>query len=517
MPPSPLGLPGGTAESILSQAPDALLLVDPAGVIRYANPAVGPLLGYAPEDLQGRPVEDLVPERFRETHVRYRTLFSAAPVAREMAARVVALSARRADGREIPVEIRLAPLESGDGRYVVAAMRDVSERRRMLEDLQAARQEAERANRAKTRFLVTASHDLRQPLQTLQLLAGALVRQLEGQPAADLVMRQLRAMDSMADLLNVLLDVSKLESGGVRPTLAEVSMADLFMELARHFEAAAASRGLAMTVAAPPLVIRSDRVLLRQLLQNLVSNALKFTREGGVHLAAMHLHGVVVVTVTDTGIGIAAPDLERIFDEYFQVAGAGAGAGAGQGGFGLGLTIVRRLASLLNIQVAVESAPGQGTTFRLTLPADALVTSPAAAGPPSGNSLPAGAALKPAVLIVEDDAPVRAALELLLSLEGYPVQSAGTAADALALFRAHRDEIDIVLTDYHLDNEETGLSVLKQLRTIAGRDLPAVVLSGDTSSIVGNLVAIDRVRVLRKPADVAQLVGAMEALFGESA
>jgi PAS domain S-box-containing protein len=513
MPPIHFGLPGGAAEAILSQAPDALLLVDATGVIRYANPAVWPLLGYAPEDLHGKPVEVLVPERFRDTHVRYRTLFTAAPMAREMAARVVALSAQRADGGEIPVEIRLAPLDSGDGRYVVAAIRDVSDRRQMLEDLQAARQEAERANRAKTRFLVTASHDLRQPLQTLQLLAGALVRQLEGQPAADLVMRQLRAMDSMADLLNVLLDVSKLESGGVRPTLAEVSLADLLLELARHFEAAAASRGLGMTVSAPPLVIRSDRVLLRQLLQNLVSNALKFTREGGVRLEAVEVAGRVVVTVTDTGIGIAAADLERIFDEYFQVAGAG----AGQGGFGLGLTIVRRLASLINIQLAVESTPGRGTTFRLTLPADALVAAPATAGPTPGVALPAGTALKPAVLIVEDDAPVRTALELLLSLEGYPVQSAGTAADALKVFAAHRDEIDIVLTDYHLDNGETGLSVLKQLRAMAGRDLPAVVLSGDTSSIVGNLAAIDRVRVLRKPADVAQLVAAMETLFGESA
>jgi PAS domain S-box-containing protein len=513
MPPSRFGLPAATAEAILAQAPDALLLVDAGGVIRYANPAVWPLLGYAPEDLHGKTIEALVPDRFRETHVRYRSAFSDAPVAREMGARIVALSAQRADGTEIPVEIRLAPLQSTAGRFVVAAMRDVSERREMTEELRRARQIAERASEAKTRFLATASHDLRQPLQTLQLLAGALARQVEGTPAADLVTRQLRALDSMADLLNVLLDVSKLETGGVQPALAEVPLAALFADLERHFEAAAASRGLEVSVSAPQVVVRSDRVLLRQLLQNLLSNALKFTREGGVRLAAEEGPDGVVITVTDTGIGIAPADLERIFDEYFQVAGAG----GGQAGFGLGLTIVRRLAVLLGLTLSVASEPGRGTTFRLVLPASAVVTSPTPQDPVAGASATTAAALKPAVLIVEDDAPVRTALELLLSLEGYPVRSAGTAAEAVATFRAHGDEIDIVLTDYHLDEGETGLAVLGQLRELAGRDLPAVVLSGDTSSIVGNLAAIERVRVLRKPVDAARLVTAMEALFGESA
>jgi len=254
-------------------------------------------------------------------------------------------------------------------------------------------------------------------------------------------------------------------------------------------------------------------VLLRQLLQNLLSNALKFTREGGVRLAAEAGADGIVITVADTGVGIAPADLERIFDEYFQVAGAG----GGQGGFGLGLTIVRRLAALLGLTLSVTSVPGEGTTFRLVLPAAAVVTSPTPADPAAGTSSTAGAALKPAVLIVEDDAPVRTALELLLSLEGYPVRAAGTAAEAIAMFRAHGDHIDIVLTDYHLDRGETGLAVLGQLRELAGRDLPAVVLSGDTSSIVGNLAAIERVRVLRKPVDAAGLVTTMEALFGESA
>jgi CheY-like chemotaxis protein/two-component sensor histidine kinase len=372
---------------------------------------------------------------------------------------------------------------------------------------------AARADRAKTRFLATASHDLRQPLQTLQLLAGALVRQVQDTPAADLVTRQLRALDAMADLLNALLDVSRLESGGVQPILAEVSLRELCTDLGRNFEAAAAARGLALEVSCPEVTVRTDRVLLRQLLQNLVSNALKFTREGGVRVTVGDAAAGVVITVADSGIGIPPDELGRIFDEYYQVAGVH----TEQRGFGLGLTIVRQLARLLGLALEVESAPGQGTSFRLTLPPELRVADAAVSAPGPGVATPASTALKPAVLIVEDDAPVRSALELLLSLEGYPVRAVGTAGAAIATFREFGHDIDIVLTDYHLEDGETGLGVLRQLRELAGRDLPAVVLSGDTSSFVANLAATERVRVLRKPVDPAVLVATMEALFGEAA
>jgi CheY-like chemotaxis protein len=220
-----------------------------------------------------------------------------------------------------------------------------------------------------------------------------------------------------------------------------------------------------------------------------------------------------VITVADSGIGIQADELGRIFDEYYQVAGVH----TEQRGFGLGLTIVRQLVRLLGFALEVESAPGQGTSFRLTLPAELRVAEAAAAAPGPGVATPASSALKPAVLIVEDDAPVRSALELLLSLEGYPVRAVGTADAALATFREFGHDIDMVLTDYHLGDGATGLGVLRQLRELAGRDLPAVVLSGDTSSFVANLAATERVRVLRKPVDPAVLVATMEALFGDAA
>lgn len=513
MAPSRSGLPPALAEAILAQAPDALVLVDAGGLVRFVNPAVTALLGYPAAALLGQPVETLIPERFRSAHTRYRDLYAASPVAREMGARVVALSARTATGDEIPVEIRLAPVVAGGEHYTVAALRDVRDRRQIMDELREARLVAERADRAKTRFLATASHDLRQPLQTLQLLAGALVRQVQDTPAADLVTRQLRALDAMADLLNALLDVSRLESGGVQPILADVALRDLCTDLGRHFEAAAAARGLALAVSCPEVTVRTDRVLLRQLLQNLVSNALKFTREGGVRVTVADGAGGVVITVADTGIGIPPDELGRIFDEYYQVAGVH----TEQRGFGLGLTIVRQLARLLGLGLGVESAPGQGTSFLLTLPPELRVADAAVSAPGPGVATPASTALKPAVLIVEDDAPVRSALELLLSLEGYPVRAVGTAGAAIATFREFGHDIDIVLTDYHLGDGETGLGVLRQLRELAGRDLPAVVLSGDTSSFVANLAATERVRVLRKPVDPAVLVATMEALFGEAA
>jgi two-component system, sensor histidine kinase len=510
MSPSRVGLPGSVAEALLDQAPDAVLLVDTTGVIRFANPAVTRLLGYPSDALVGRLIETLVPDRYRDSHSQVRATYEARPAVREMGARVVALAARREDGGEVPVEIRLAPVEVDGLTFTVATVRDVSERRAMVEELKSARLAAERADRAKTRFLATASHDLRQPLQTLQLLAGALLRQVSSGSAAELVNRQLRALDGMAELLNTLLDVSKLESGAVQPVRSSVALPTLFAELGRHFEAAAAARRLRLSVSCAPVAVHTDRVLLRQLLQNLLNNAIKFTPRGGVSLAATESAEGVRITVQDTGIGIPAGELERIFDEYYQVASGS----SEQRGFGLGLTIVRQLARILGLTLAVDSAPGSGTAFNVLVP-PALCLGPAAveSGVPAGVAV-GEASLKPRVLIVEDDGAVRTALELLLSLDGYPVRSAATASAAIAAFRDEGDGIDIVLTDYHLDDGATGLGVLRTLRELAGRDLPAVVLSGDTSPILASLAGLNRVRVLRKPVDAAVLVTTMEELFG---
>jgi len=498
---------------MVHHAPDALLLVDGQGVIIYVNAAAASLFGYPAAELAGLAIEQLVPEQSRGIHARYRAGFSRAPATREMGARLVALAARRRDGTEFPAEIRLAPIEEtgpDGGTLVLAAVRDVTDRRRITDELRAARAEADSANQAKSRFLATASHDLRQPLQTLQLLNAALTRRLTSDADLDLVQRQQAALESMADLLNALLDITRLESGAIRPNLDRVPVADVLADLQRQFEAVAAARNLALGIAPTTACVRTDRILFRQILQNLINNALQYTREGGVTVDFRDESAGLVLRVADTGVGIPAPELDRVFDEYYRVDTKG----PRPRGFGLGLTIVRQISRLLGYTVKVESELGRGTTFSLHIPAGSLVAMPAGANLAPGPATAGPDVPKPGVLVVEDDPAVRDALDLVLTLEGYPTRVADSAAAALHTFTASGADIDVVVSDFQLGPGRNGLELLEELRHMAGRDLPAVILSGDTSPVLARIGAVPRVAMLRKPVDARQLVVKLEELFG---
>ncbi|MEQ1803054.1 MAG: ATP-binding protein [Gammaproteobacteria bacterium] len=505
----------GIAQEMVHHAPDALLLVDARGQIVYVNAAAVELFGYTASELIGQTIEQLVPAQSRGIHERYRDGFLSAPATREMGARLVALSACRKDGTEFPAEIRLAPVEDTDGRgdgvgYILAAVRDVTDRRRITDELRAARAEADGANKAKSRFLATASHDLRQPLQTLQLLNAALASRLTGDTNLDLVHRQHEALDSMADLLNALLDITKLESGNIRPNLEVVSLAEVLGDLQRQFDDVAASRNLTLTVRPTGLCVRTDRILFRQVLQNLLNNALQYTREGGVTVHFEQDAAGLAIRVADTGVGIPAPELDRVFDEYYRVDTKG----PRPRGFGLGLTIVRQISRLLGYTVRVESELGLGTTFILRIPAASLVATPGAVAVQARPAAARPDVPKPAVLIIEDDAAVRDALDLVLTLEGYPTRVADSAVAAMETFASHGAEIDVVVSDFHLGAGRNGLELLEEMRGEAGRDLPAVILSGDTSPVLARIGSVSRVVLLRKPVDARQLIVQLEELFG---
>ncbi|MEZ5566479.1 MAG: ATP-binding protein [Gammaproteobacteria bacterium] len=495
---------------MLQEAPDALLLVNDRGLIVAINAAATTLFGYPPTGLLGQAIELLVPQQSRDIHQRFRHGFEVAPTTREMAARLVALSALRHDGSEFPAEIRLAPIQRDGERYVLAAVRDVTDRRRMTDELRAARAEADGANKAKTRFLATASHDLRQPLQTLQLLNAALSRKLEDPQSRDLVQRQQAALDSMADLLNSLLDITKLESGAVRPNLVVVPLMEVLADIRRQSEDLASARGLSLLVPATRVYLSTDRVLLRQLLQNLITNALQYTREGSVTLAVRHEAEALAIEVSDTGIGIPDDEIDRVFDEYYRVNSPD----NQQRGFGLGLTIVRQISRLLGYRMTVESMTGRGTTFAVHMPLSAVVDIHDQQIARSIQSARHSAMYKPAILIVEDDTAVRDALELVLGLEGYPTRVAACAEDAEQIFASHGDGIDVVVSDYHLPSGRNGVELLDSLRVRAQRDLPAVILSGDTSSMLADIESLSRVSLLRKPVDAHRLVNKIEELFG---
>ena len=350
--------------SALESAPDATVIVDGAGTILFSNQQVSTVFGYQPEQVVGLNVDLLLPERFRARHALHRERFAADEQVRPMGAGLE-LFARRRDGTEFPVEISLSPIRDGGRTFVAAAIRDVTDHKRIAAELVAAREVADRANLAKSRFLATASHDLRQPLQTLSLLNGMLRRLAIDRDIAEALGRQEQAIAAMSRLLNALLDISKLESGAIKPEPTDFVVAKLFEELRSEFAQLASNKGLELQVEPCADCVHSDPSLIEQILRNLVANAIKYTREGWVRLRCLHETGVVRIEVLDSGVGIAPDQLPFIYDEFYQV---GVPTNTVREGYGLGLSIVQRLVKLLGINLSVRSEPGKGSVFALDLP-----------------------------------------------------------------------------------------------------------------------------------------------------
>ncbi len=522
-------LTGELARSALEAAPDALIIVDGGGTVRFANRQASALFGYRHEQLIGQGVEQLLPERFRRCHVSHREGYLTAPRPRPMGASL-ALFARHRDGREFPVEISLSPIDAGGRPLVAAAIRDVSERKRVEAELTAAREaseraraaadqarrvadhlrevadearrSADRANQAKSRFLATASHDLRQPLQTLSLLNGALRRMVASPDAAQVLSQQEQAVGTVSRLLNALLDISKLESGAVQPAPRDFRIAAVLAAVRQAFAVMAEKQGLELRVESCEQSVHSDPAMVEQILRNLVSNAVKYTPKGHVQVRCRREPDALRIEVQDTGVGIPAAQLAYIYDEFYQI---GEGATSPRDGYGLGLSIVQRLVKLLDARLEAESEVGRGSVFALLLP---LARTGATEAPPEAVRAAAAPTGSAHVLLVEDDASVRDATAMLLRVEGYRVTAVGSLSDAL---RAVLEASPVLLiTDYHLGNGELGTEVIAATRERLGTDLKAILLTGDTSAVIREMRADPHLRILSKPVDAEQLLTALK-------
>ena len=369
---------------------------------------------------------------------------------------------------------------------------------------------ADRANQAKSRFLATASHDLRQPLQTLSLLNGMLRRLAKEREITDALARQEQAIAAMSRLLNALLDISKLESGAIKPEPTDFVVATLFEEMRAEFAELAADKGLELQVETCTDRVHSDPSLIEQILRNLVANAIKYTREGWVRLRGQHDDAVVRIEVLDSGVGIAANHLPYIYDEFYQ---AGVPANAVREGYGLGLSIVQRLVKLLGLNLSVRSEVGRGSVFTLEIP---LSTGQGTQQVPTFAPT-VGAAPRPAksphVLVVEDDPAILGATRMLLRVEGYRVTTAVSLAEAVEKAREHKD-IDVLVTDYHLGEGQTGSDVITAVRGVLSPKLKTILVTGDTSRAIKELSADDQLRVTSKPVDADELLRSLRTLIG---
>jgi two-component system, sensor histidine kinase len=496
--------------SVLDSAPDAMIIIDAAGTIVFANKQVMALFGYEPREIKGQPVEILLPERFRGRHVSHRQGYATNVRIRPMGAGLDLFALRR-DGTEFPVEISLSPIQDGDRTIVAAAIRDVTERRQTQLALQAANETAEAANKAKSRFLATASHDLRQPLQTLGLLNGTMRRMASDPDLLEALDQQDQAIEAMSRLLNALLDISKLESGAIKPDVTDFKVTQLFEELRREFASLAANKGLELRIErCEDLHAHSDPSLVGQVLRNLVANAIKYTRSGFVQLRCVRESPCLRLQVEDTGIGIPPDAIAHIYEEFYQV---GVSTNASRDGYGLGLSIVSRIVKLLNLELDVRSQVGAGSLFSLALPES---TRPGATS--VQDKAPASVVAQPPVrkthvLLVEDDPGVLNATRMLLKVEGYRVTTASSLAEALRQGSAHPD-IELLITDYHLAHGERGTQVITSLRDALRPDLKAVLITGDTSSAVQDLGKDATLRIASKPIKADELLSLVRGLCG---
>jgi two-component system CheB/CheR fusion protein len=464
--------------------------------IRFFTPATRSLFAVIAADI-GRPLADL---------------HSLAPDAELPADAKSVLQNHDAIEREIQTpdgvwfRRRILPYRAHDKRVegVVITFTDITKRKSVSEALEVAKQEAEQATMAKSRFLAAASHDLRQPLQTLSLLQGLLAKTVNGEREKKLLVRLEETLGAMSGMLNALLDINQIEAGVVHPEIVDFAIDDLLDRLRAEFTYHAQAKGLAFHVVPCGLRILSDPRLLEQMIRNLLSNALKYTRQGKVLLGCRRRGGMVSIEILDTGIGIAAAELQSIFEEYHQIDNA---ARERSLGLGLGLSIVQRLANLLGHRVRVRSLPGKGSVFAIEVKRVLSGASPKLAEPPlpEPESRNAGGARAHTILVVEDDPELRDLLALFLTDEGHRPVAAPDGPTALRLIARGTVNPDLVLADYNLPNGMDGLQFAGSCREKTGRQIPIVILTGDISAETLREAARQNCALLNKPVKLLEL------------
>ncbi|MEM8814785.1 MAG: PAS domain S-box protein [Pseudomonadota bacterium] len=483
--------------TLLESAPDAMVIIDEQGTIAVVNYRAEEMFGYERDELLGRPVEVLLPVRLRMRHQQHRKGYAEAPTLRPMGVGLDLYALRR-DGSEFPVEISLSPVTTSVGRFVSSVIRDVTERKQLEAEIHAARETAERANKANSAFLAAASHDLRQPVQALSLLNGALRRTVKDPKALGMIESQDHSLTAMTNLLNSLLDISRLDAGKVTPEIEEFPMQRLVDRLAAEFGRQASQEGLEFHAEPCSVCVRSDPNLLAEIIQNLVSNAIRYTSQGSVTFSAAAHGDLCRIDVTDTGIGIEADQLESIFTEFYQCHTQT----SSKEGFGLGLAIVKRLGELLDHPLRVESTPGKGSCFSLWLPLAAEQTAPDDEDEDLVHAEDASGLL----VLIEDDVNVAHAWELLLEAEGFEVATAASVREVEALVRHLDTEPDLIVSDYHLLDDSTGVEAVAAIREYYDATIPAFIVSGDTSKVVKDARLLDNCTLLSKPVDTDRLL-----------
>ncbi|MDQ6972641.1 MAG: ATP-binding protein [Mariprofundaceae bacterium] len=372
------------------------------------------------------------------------------------------------------------------GRMAGAQMVADGETGEMMRAMQLKQEKAEDASREKSRFLAAASHDLRQPVHTLNLLVGSLETRSHDGDTRQIVDKMREVLTGLDDLFSALLDLSRLDAAVLRPDMQVFSLRSMFASLNNEYHGAAGKKGIALSFDMQDLYVHSDPSNLWRVLSNLISNAIRYTPEGAIRLRCFPSEGRIRIAVQDTGIGITPVDLPHIFDEFHQIGNEERDRSKG---LGLGLAIVRKTCDLLGCSVQVSSTPGKGSTFSILVPrgnAEDAVQQKEDAGLVGETDGSSGALSGLQVLVIDDEKDVRDGMWILLNQWGCAVTLAESGADAVAQLRESMREGEevvpsVIIADYRLRERETGADAIIAVRRLLGKQIPAMILTGDTA------------------------------------
>lgn len=353
--------------------------------------------------------------------------------------------------------------------------------RRQMLVAEAARQDAEVANRAKTQFFAAASHDLRQPLHAMGLFAEALRNKSRDEEVIKLVNSINSSVDALEGLFSELLDITKIDTGAVDVVPQNFGMREMFARLRLHYEPTAFEKGLQLKLRGEQWFAYADPVLVERILRNLISNAIRYTEDGGVLVSCRQRGDRLMLQVWDSGAGIAESEQARIFEEFYQIQPDQPVPAHHRKGLGLGLAIVRRLADLMGTPLSLRSRVGHGTVFTLTVPMGRAVRPSEA----SVGKAPLGITLdRKLIVVVEDEPAVRDGLEVMLKGWGATVASFDSVAGSQTWAEQASQQgllPDLLIVDYRIDHRTTGIDAITALRERFGKALPAIVVTGSTT------------------------------------
>jgi len=398
---------------------------------------------------------------------------------------------------------RALPIRDAGGQIVLwfGTNTDITEQRETEAALLAAKEEAERANLSKSKFLAAASHDIRQPVQSLFFMISALETRVK--PGAEKTLAHANeALVALKSLLDSLLDISQLDAGAIKTQIQDFPLSTLLDQIEAEYRPVAEEKGLEWHVVGCQATVRSDPTLLARMLRNLCQNALRYTESGSIVVRCRPLRDTLKIEVEDTGIGVPADKQIEIFEEFKQLHNEHRDR---KQGLGLGLAIVERLGKLLGHPVEVRSAPGEGSTFSITLP---MTVAPVIRRV-EAEVIPIAHGVGQLVVVIDDEELVRLGVKTLIESWGYDVFDAASGPQALAALQGSRWVPHLIVSDYRLPDGKSGVDVIRGIRAFFNTPIPAILLTGETTREATDAAMAEDISVIHKPVSPSQLHAAL--------